>query len=134
MPISQENVAVPCGARRFGMNKLEESCEAHIIESIGTENVCSFMEDAIKFKSQAIQKKCLDIFSKETAKVFEGNSFKKLSQSALSAFLDVDSTNVLEIALFRRVKQWMVQKCKDASISVDGVNMRSVIGEALYKI
>jgi len=82
----------------------------------------------------AIQKKCQDLFSKETAEIIHSNSFMEISQRALSSFLDVNETNTVEFVLFLRIKQWMQQKCEEEKVIVNGENMRRIIGDALWKI
>ena len=81
-----------------------------------------------------IRRRMEPIFSKQTNQVMTSDSFMELSQPALSAFLDFDSTNVLEIALFRFLKWWMTVRCIRAGITNNGANMRKAIGDALYKI
>ena len=92
------------------------------------------MDEAVKFKSRLLQKKCQEVFSRETKQIIMGDSFLQLSQPALSLFLDVEAINVSEIALFWWVRWWMTKQCEEKNLSINGANMREIIGGTLYKI
>jgi hypothetical protein len=121
-------------AKRFEMTKLEQLCVDQIAKDMKVENVCTYMNEAVNFNSAQLKEKCREIFSKQTAQVAIQQTFLQLSQPALSALLDVEQSNVLEVELFRLIKGWMHSKCKESKIAITGANMRHVIGDALYKI
>ena len=101
---------------------------------MNVENVCKFMNEAVLFKSKLLQEKCCELFEMETKRVLMSSTFAMLSQSALSAFLEVDKVNVLEIVLFRAVLRWMKARCEEYGIPLNGKNMRKVIGDGFFKI
>jgi hypothetical protein len=135
--VSNDNVFTFLAASgQFKISLMENICANHICRKVQPENVCAYMEEAINFESSVLREKCLEIFSERTFDVFFFNQkeFCRMSQCALSAFLDVERTNILEMELFCCVKKWMEAKCEDEGLPVNGTNMRKVIGDALYKI
>ena len=119
---------------QFKLEYLEENCIQHIDSRMNAENVCKFMNEAVLFKSQLLYEKCCKLFEEDTSNVLISFTFCELSQRALSAFLDVDGTNVLEIVIFQSIKIWMRHKCREQGLAVNGENMRMVIGDGLYKL
>jgi hypothetical protein len=135
--VSNDNVFTFLAASgQFKISLMENICANHICQQVHTKNVCAYMDEAINFESSVLREKCLEIFSENTYGVLYGNQkeFCRMSQCALSAFLDVERTNILEMDLFCYVKKWMEAKCEDEGLPVNGTNMRKVIGDALYKI
>ena len=111
MLLSNNNVFIFLSAAvHFKMPHHEKLCADHISKSMGTKNVCVYMDQALKFKSTALQEKCRHLFSKQTYKVVHEASFLVQSQPALSALLDTENTDILEVVLFRKIKGWMKQK------------------------
>jgi hypothetical protein len=125
-------------AVQYEISKLENLCADFLDQLMKPEhwlasprNVCLFMNEAVEFKSVALQEKCCSYFSEYTRYVMGDISFLQLSQPALSAFLDVEPLNVPEIVIFEHVKRWMEHNCKK---ELNGENMREAIGDALYKL
>ena len=113
---------------------LQMRCVDLINSLMTVENVCLYMEEAISFKSKILQHRCRNFFSRQTDKVIKHESFERLSQRSMAAFLSVDHINVVEIALFRSVRKWMAKQCAENRIIINGENMRKVAGNVLYKI
>ena len=133
--VTNDNVFLLLSAsKKFKMAHLQELCDSFLMKSAGIDNVCGLMEQAVGFESSALKEKCLEIFSEQTTKVILSQAFYSISQPALSAFLDAEETDILEIDIFWWVRKWMVEQCKVKELPVTGPNMREVIGDALYKL
>ena len=116
------------------MPEFEQLCVEHLEERINWANFVEYTNEAINFRSNALLGKCQELFSQYTSKVLSRSSFTALSQPALSALLDVDEADVLEIKIFEHVKEWMVKQCSDNNLPPTGENMRLFLGSAIYKI
>ena len=133
--LSNENVCVFLSASvQFKIQYLEQMCLDLVNKSINKDNVCHHMNQAATFNSIVYQQMCLKIFENDTGYVIASSSFNKLSQPALSAFLNAKKLNVIEISLFHYLKLWMESKCREAGTTVTGENMRKMIGDAIFKI
>ena len=118
----------------FKMDHLEDLCAQYLSKYLSSENVVALTQDAFDLKATALKEKCFSVFGKSTSDFCKRPEFCDLSQPALSALLDAEKINLMEISLFQYVKKWMEHQCEVLHLPKTGPNMRQVISDALYKI
>ena len=133
--ITDEN-ALPLlsAAVQFQMQPMEALCAEHIFIPDYPGNICALMDEAIELRSTVLQKKYCEMFSLQTSAIAPTTAFVRMSKMSLSAFLDVEEINILEVNLFHCVRGWMAHQCKIEGLDVTGENMRKMIGNDIFKI
>lgn len=121
-------------ARRFKVNHLVQLCLCLLNEEVDNDNVCYLLDQAIQSHALSMRDRALEIISKSTRACLKSDSFLRVSLDALDHLLQSNELNISEQELFECSLDWAAAQCLKKKIEPTDANMRSQLGNSLYRI
>ena len=88
---------------------------------------------ARQFNDEEMETACWEVIDYNAEVIVANESFLDVKQELLLSFVERSSACIQETTLFQALDGWTAKRCEEASITVNGVNKRSFIGEDLLK-
>lgn len=118
-------------AKKYNVAALA-TCELFLKHNVTDENVCFVYNLAFLFDLADLKKKCEDLISSNTKKMFSSTSFLECSPSMLSYILKLDAFLCQEIDVFHACMNWVKARTKQQTLSKEIV--RDNLGDVFYEI
>ena len=96
-------------------------------------NAFDIIPHARHFNHQDLEKVCWEVIDYNAEQIVSDDSFLELKHEFLLPFLERSSLCIKEVTLFKALDRWAAKRCGEASMTFEGTNKRSVIGEDLLK-
>ena len=89
---------------------------------------------ARQFNDEEIEKACWEVIDYNAEVIVADESFLDVKQELLLSFVERSSARIRkETTLFQALDRWAAKRCEEASMTVNGENKRSFMGEELLK-
>ncbi|XP_076633011.1 BTB/POZ domain-containing protein 2 [Colletes latitarsis] len=124
-----------CG-KKYMLPSLVEECTKYLWSDLSPKKACRAYEFAKLFEEPVLMEKCLQIICTKTCEVLKESSWKDVELGTVLTVLEQENLQInSEIELFYAVESWAKAECVRKSLDAnDGKFLRSVIGNALFKI
>lgn len=121
-------------AKKYALDGLVHRCSQFLERSLDTSNVCAIYEQAVFYDIVDLQVQCIDYIAQYAAKVFEADTFLKISRHTLNRILQLDSLKAEEIVVFRAARRWAEKQCTINKKEVAAANLRNCLGDTIRNI
>ena len=135
MQLNADNVLhVIYAAKKYFITNLTKKCFEFLQQSLPADTAPQLLEQSIKFGDEDLKAKVLTKIVEEAPAVLSSDEFIALSKEALHEILQLNLKISNEIEVFNASLHWAESTCKQLKRTVDGANMREVLGDNLFHI
>ena len=127
-------IQVWCTADKYDVPSLAKECVNFIDASMDPFNAFDVIPYARHFNHQDLEKVCWEVIDYNAQQIVTDDSFLEVKREFLLCFVERSSLPIDELALFKAVDRWAARRCEEGSMTADGANKRSVLGEDLLKL
>lgn len=120
-------------AKKYCLSALEKACDKFMSNNLTADNVLLVLQQALLFDSDFISL-CWHKVDEWTKDVISSDAFNQIDHQVLVLLLQRDSLSVDEVDLFRATVRWARHECQRRGLDETAVNIRHVLGQALYLI
>ena len=119
-------------AKKYLVLSLMRRCGRFLEERIDPNNVFETLTQARHFREKELEKRCWFIVDLNTKQCLHSPSFLELDQAALQSLLRRETLRIEESELFEYSMRWAKKQCESEELEVSGINLRTILGDALY--
>ena len=126
-------VRVMYAARKYLLDGLVEHCELFLNTKITTDNVCTILDDCIRYNENELVDTCHHFVDRNVKNVVNSDHFQRISEAGLRVLLSSDLLGeVEEVDLFKACIKWaqMQQTGDDKGRR----SVRDILGPLLYEV
>ena len=121
-------------SRKYIITNLTKQCLKFLEDNLSAETALPLLEQSMLFDDTDLKKKLLAKIEEEAPAVLSSEDFIKLSEQALHEVLQLELCISKELDVFKAAVKWAQKKCQELHKSIEGSNLREVLGENLFLI
>ena len=116
------------------VTKLSDKCTEFLEANLCAESAAQLLEQSMLYDEKHLKKKVLSKIQEEASTVLMSEDFVSLSKEALKEVLQLDLQINSELEVLQATMKWAERKCEELNKSIDGANLRKVLGDNLFLI
>ena len=121
-------------ADMYDVPSLARECVKYLDGNMEPLDAFDVLTYARQFNDEEIEKACWEVIDYNAEVIVADESFLDVKQELLLSFVERSSTRIRkETTLFQALDRWAAKRCEEASMTVNGENKRSFMGEELLK-
>ena len=132
--LTAANVMGVLYASRKYITNLTKQCLKFLEDSLSAETALQLLEQSMLFDDTDFKKKLLAKIEEEAPGILSSKDFIMLSEQALHEVLQLELCINKELDVFLASIKWAQKKCQELHKSIEGSNLRQVLGENLFFI
>ena len=121
-------------AKKYIVTNLARKCSKFLEENLSADTAPQLLEQSIVFDERDLKDKVLTTIVDEAPAVLSSEDFTKLSKEALHEVLQLNLKITSEMEVFKACIKWAENKCQQLQKTMDGANLREVLGDNLCLI
>ena len=121
-------------AKKYFVTNLTKKCFEFLQQSLPADTAPQLLEQSILLGDEDLKAKVLIKIEEEAPAVLSSDEFMTLSKEALHEILQLNLKISNEMEVFNASLHWAESRCKQLKRTVDGANMREVLGDNLFLI
>ena len=121
-------------SRKYIITNLTKQCLKFLEDNLSAETALQILEQSMLFNDTNLKKKLLSKIEEEAPAILSSEDFMKLSEQTLHEILQLELCINKEREVFDAAVKWAQKKCQELHKSIEGSNLREVLGENLYLI
>ena len=121
-------------ATKYIITNLSKKCSEFLLENLSADTAPQLLEQSILFDEKYLKAKVLSKIEEEAPSVLSSDEFTTLSNEALNEVLQVNLWISNEMEVFNASIKWAANRCQQLERTIDGANMREVLGNNLFLI
>ena len=121
-------------AKKYIVTNLAKKCSKFLEENLSADTAPQLLQQSIVFDERDLKDKVLTKIVDEAPAVLSSEDFTKLSKEALHEVLQLNLKITSEIEVFKACIKWAENKCQQLQKTIDGANLREVLGDNLCLI
>ena len=135
MQLNAENaMQVMYAAKKYIVTNLSKKCTEFLLENLSADTAPQLLEQSILFDENYLKTKVLTKIEEEAPSVLSSEEFTTMSTDALHEVLQLRLWISNEIDVFNASIKWAANRCQQLKRTMDGANMREVLGDNLFLI
>ena len=104
-------------------------------QKLNNSNVFALLNEARQYDEHGEEKKCWRVVDDQIRIIaLKSEAFEMIAQATLTEVLQRDTLRIEEVDLFKAVLKWSGRKCRNKGVTINGVNRRACLGDALKEI
>ena len=104
-------------------------------QKVNNSNVFALLNEARQYDEHEEEKNCWRVVDTNiTTIALKSEAFEMIDQATLTEVLQRDTLRIEEVDLFKAVLKWSDRKCRNKGVTINGVNRRACLGDALQEI
>ena len=121
-------------ADMYDVPSLARECVKYLDGNMEPLDAFDVLTYARQFNDEEIEKACWEVIDYNAEVIVADESFLDVKQELLLSFVKRSSARTRkETTLFQALDRWAAKRCEEASMTVNGENKRSFMGEELLK-
>ena len=121
-------------ADMYDVPSLARECVKYLDGNMEPLDAFDVLTYARQFNDEEIEKACWEVIDYNAEVIVADESFLDVKQELLLSFVERSSARIRkETTLFQALDRWAAKRCEEASMTVNGENKRSFMGEELLK-
>ena len=133
--LSADNVlGIMYTAKKYIITNLSKKCSGFLQENLSADTAPQLLEQSIIFNEKDLKAKVLTKIREEASTVLPSEEFTTLSKEALHEVLQLSLKISSEMEVLNASLKWAETRCKQLKRTMNGANMREVLGDSLFLI
>lgn len=133
--LTKENISyVLYVARKYMLAGLEKLCQQFMMSIVTATNACYLIDQFVNSDEEVLVKNCTNLIMFQTAKALNSPTACLISRNTLETILGLKLYTEDEYFLFKFMFNWGKRECTQNDIEPTPENIRSALGNALWKI
>ncbi len=120
-------------ADKYDIPSLARECINFLDRIMEPLEALDVIKHAFQLKNQDLEEASWEVIDYNAQEIVADDSFLEVKHEFLLSFLERSSLHIDEVTLFEAVDRWAAKRCEESSMTVNGANKRSVLGEDLLK-
>ena len=121
-------------ADMYDVPSLARECVKYLDGNMEPLDAFDVLTYARQFNDEEMEKACWEVIDYNAEVIVADESFLDVKQELLLSFVERSSARIRkETTLFQALDRWAAKRCEEASMTVNGENKRSFMGEELLK-
>ena len=121
-------------ADMYDLPSLARECVKYLDGNMEPLDAFDVLTYARQFNDEEMEKACWEVIDYNAEVIVADESFLDVNQELLLSFVERSSARIRkETTLFQALDRWAAKRCEEASMTVNGENKRSFMGEELLK-
>ena len=121
-------------ADMYDVPSLARECVKYLDGNMEPLDAFDVLTYARRFNDEEMEKACWEVIDYNAEVIVADESFLDVKQELLLSFVERSSARIRkETTLFQALDRWAAKRCEEASMTVNGENKRSFMGEELLK-
>ena len=121
-------------ADMYDVPSLARECVKYLDGNMEPLDAFDVLTYARQFNDEEMEKACWEVIDYNAEVIVADESFLDVKQELLLSFVERSSARIRkETTLFQALDRWAAKRCEEASMTVNGQNKRSFMGEDLLK-
>ena len=121
-------------AKKYIITNLSKKCSEFLYENLSADTAPQILEHSIIFDENDLKEKVLTTIVEEAPAVLSSEEFTALSKETLHEVLQLNLKINSEMEVFNASLKWAESRCKQLKRTMDGANVRKVLGDSLFLI
>ena len=121
-------------SKKYEVTNLTKKCTQFMEKNLTIDTAVQLLDKMLPFKDQDSKSILLRMIKEQAPETLASEEFPKLSKKALHEILLLELNVSKEIEVFKASLAWAQHHCQKLQKSVNGANMRDVLGDNLYLI
>lgn len=133
--LTHDNVmAVFYASTVYFLPLLTKKCKEFLIKCMSKDNVCTILEHSVLYNEDELILESLKFIAPIAESLLNDEDFLNFSQPTLKTLMQYNFYCENEKTVYESCLRWAIAQCKRNQMEANDENMRTVLGDAIYKI